>query len=224
VTLTAWDGLTETALRTGSFIDFEARKEGPQALLGIRMQHEGGWRTEQIILDHELWPLAALEATYAEASSETVAISAMLPEALEAHLSMLVGRTGGPLVAWSRHDCDVLNELAPGLSAPYLDAKKPAKAWWRTTLGGRPSPPAAPRGQSGRHRLAFYAELAEYEIPAIAGSGTTGERIRKVRDALAKKPLEDLTPTQRGYWTKVLKHNFHDLRAMPAILAASLLT
>ena len=71
----------------------------------------------------------------------------------------------------------------------------------------------------GRHRLAEYMGLIDYDVPRTAGPGNTGQRLRSVRKQLVSHGGDygKLTGVAKGKWTKVLSHNYHDCVGMRAV-------
>ena len=73
---------------------------------------------------------------------------------------------------------------------------------------------------NGRNQLSRYLDLIGYSVPRAHGPGNSAQRIRYVRDMLARNDGDyaALTPTAKGKWTKALEHNWHDCNGLRALM------
>jgi len=71
--------------------------------------------------------------------------------------------------------------------------------------------------------LKDFLELIEYPVPKYLGVQQTTQRILYVKKMLARRGDYDaLTPTAKGKWTKVLKHNESDVLGMEELVLKAL--
>lgn len=192
------------------YVDFEARMQGPQALLGVSWSGEG---FSQYVVDSDLWP--AGEAKAEGTCDRCWCINATLDSAVKivTAFAELLNRR---IVGFSRHELDVISELTPSVKEiwerHYRDGKRTLKKWAREL---HPEYQFQRIRGSGRYSLAQFMELGGYEVPRAYGPGKTGQRLASVRDQLRRKgSYRELTPTVKGKWAKLLMHNYHDVQGL----------
>ena len=80
-----------------------------------------------------------------------------------------------------------------------------------------------PQGGTIPKDLKSYLSLIGYPRPVSLGLQKSTSRIKAVSEMLTKKKsFEELTPTVKGKWTKLLAHNRHDVEGMKALVLRSL--
>ena len=152
----------------------------------------------------------------AEAKGLTVAT----PKASLKRLATEVADADAVVIAWSKHELDVFQEFGGRfardvLSAAYRNAIPLAKRW-RKAMAPDWTPPEPRVRYRGRHTLDAYMAKLDFVVPTAFGPYQTGQRLRDVRQMLAARDGDyaALTPTVKGKWTKVLRHNEYDCRGM----------
>jgi hypothetical protein len=198
------------------YLDFEGLMGEVPCLLGVRPGRLGP--TEQFILDPRLAPMAGYTSP-----SVTWPVRAVDPVGLFRRLRTDVRREGLRVFAWSTRESRAMAELLaddPELAAYWTDvvenAVPHAKAWKRRHHAEVEFPKDERRG---RHRLECYEELLGMHRTTVHGGGLTTKRIRGVRKGLARHGAADqLTRTQKGYWTKLLVHNELDCAGLATVV------
>jgi len=67
--------------------------------------------------------------------------------------------------------------------------------------------------------LSNFRKLIDYPLPSHLGNRQTTQRIKAVKDMLARRgEYKNLTPVVKGKWTKVLEHNMHDVLGMQTLI------
>ena len=196
------------------FIDFEARKEGPQTLLGVLTPDND---FTQYVVD----PFfdSAAEAKRKGSCPKCWCLSASLTDAIE-KAAQAAHTSGGPIVGFTRHEFEVVlnhaRKYASAWKELYRDGKPTAKRWARRL---HPDYEFVKRPGSGRYSLDQFFELAEYEVPRIHGAGNTGNRISYVQKQLDRhESYEQITPTAKKKWTNLLMHNYHDIHGLRGLV------
>lgn len=199
--------MTLSEARSAIYVDFEQCKDEDPILLGVLFRADGGKtvRYVRFLTDadfrHAVSPgVGGFEPPkYRELSSAC------------RYVLRMAEREDRLIVSWSEHDLRVMHKglkLAehPALEQRYRDGKAIVKRWANSTG----------QGHEGRNTLASYPELIGYEVPEGAGTGRTGETIRRVRKSLTNKSegFADLTPNQQARWLDLLEHNRHDCLGM----------
>lgn len=181
------------------YIDFEGFEDKPPSMIGVFV----GEAFEQVVFD----PALHLAAEHS---------NMMFVEAC-VFLQALVGKAQTErrrIVAYSSHEKNVFQSFfGIDIQGVYADARLIAK---RLRIG-LPKDMPKPKG------LKDYLELIGYYRPKVLGERQTTQRLRAVADQLArKKNFEELTPTVKSKWSKVLSHNRHDVFGMREVVLKAL--
>jgi hypothetical protein len=195
---------TRETLDRAVVLDFEGFVEAPPALACELVDG----REELVVFD---------EALIAAARRDGLRVLR-----LERYLRDLVARLrreDRKLLAFSSREAQVVREvLGMDLVAEgrYLDGR-PLLRHWRSKR--HPEVARKVRARRARlrargkrvgtegNRLIDYAALAGIAVPRSHAHGHSTSRLRHVRDQLASRgAFENLTPTAKGKWTKLLNH------------------
>ncbi len=190
------------------YVDFEGRQDEAPALLGVLNPIGDGSRFRQTVLDERFRSAAAAKGLPVEDIGR--AIDALAGE---------IDASGACVVAWSTHEWDVFSRYASDDATTVLRKAFrngiPLARKWRAAFAPDWTPPKSKIPGRGRHSLAAYMARLGYEVPAAFGPNNTGQRLKAVKEMLeARGDYSRLTPTVKGKWTKVLRHNEHDCRGM----------
>jgi hypothetical protein len=183
------------------YIDFEGETDKAPVLLGCARRPGRGpnkW-VWQAVTDPLFEPLARADGI------ELLP----LPDAIERILQRAEARNCR-LVAWSRHELDIVEEHCPEklerFAVRYVNARAVAVRWRNKCHAGR---------KPETNTLADYLALIGYEVPGTAGPGHVGETIKRVRKSLLKgQGVAGLTADQLHRWRDLLEHNLHDCAGM----------
>jgi hypothetical protein len=207
------------------YIDFEGRQDGPPSLLGILYATDATERSgdvfEQHVLERLFW--RAAEERYLSTRRNTWPILATTLGRSVATLSEQLESEDRLLVAWSKHELDVIEadkETQAHLEVirrRYRDGKEVAKQWKRLAF---PDLVFERDRRRGRNRLEQFLELIGYPVSSSHGAGNTGQRIRHLREGLSRcdGDFTRLTRTVKSKWTNLLEHNRHDCVGMRAVV------
>ena len=211
--------LTKTEIDRGIYIDFEGNVDRPPTLLGAFCPDMLPEEKRFIQFVHE-----PVFMTAAEAVDGCVFVN--LHKTFYT-LAQKAKREKRFLFAWSSREAKAISELISDMElreyvlANLVDCKKIAKRWKSRFHRDVTFPYIT--GQ-GRHRLSEYSKLIGYQIPHMAGAGTTGKRLRDVRGQLFKRDNQysNLTPVAKSKWKNLLRHNEHDCKSMRSIAGAAI--
>ena len=174
----------------GIYIDFEGPLNDPPALLGCLIDG----CLERIILDEGL--RLAADYSHFRLSSLDKEFNRILDMAISedrkifafSHTERTIFRKFSGLL-------DRLSEFEP----VYVDILPISRKWTRDFF---------PEEKDLRHSLKDLSALIGFPYPPSIGKQKAAKRIRDVRNMLAgRSSYDDLTPTAKGKWTKLLKYN-----------------
>lgn len=192
------------------YIDFEGTQEDPACLLGVLV--DGSFT--QYVLDGRLHPAGASQAKGTRAGRSCV--NSDLTAVVQAITDRVVDRRL-LVVAFSRHDLQVIEKLEPDASEvlrpAFRDGKQTAKRWARIV---HPDYQFEVRPRGGRYSLDQFLRLVGYPVPRIHGPGNTGDRLRYVIRQLEQKQgyYERISPGAKAKWSNLLMHNHHDVHGL----------
>jgi hypothetical protein len=196
--------LTSDEARHALYIDFEGRKLEPPVLLGCTRRSRVGSETSvwQAITDPVFRPLA--EADGLELLALADAVERILQRA---------ERRDRLIVAWSRHERDVIEQYCPQhlerFDARFVNARAFAERWRNKVHGGEKPAPG---------RLVAYLEVIGYGVPTEAAPDRVGVTIDRLRGPLSRgRTVPELTDNQRQRWRDLRSHNRHDCTGMRSI-------
>ncbi len=202
-----------------AYLDFERDIEGNFFLAGTLI--DGCF--EQVVLHPGLASLA-----------ETRGLRWQSPESfVEAFVSCVASR-GLTIAAFSTAERDAILQVARAAAlslpaVPYCNLHKVAKRWVNRAPSRRDAfdhlPPlvlgADPFMQRRqRFSLASIMRLTDFTAPAMYHPGQTSTRLRSTISALSRNGgnYPALTAVQKAKFTKALRHNEFDVRALPILV------
>ena len=200
--------LTVEEAASAFYVDFEGRQDEAPVLLGILSPIGDELRFRQTVLDERFRSAADAKGLPVEDIGK--AIDALAGE---------IDASAACVVAWSTHEWDVFGRYGSDdarsvLRKAYRNGIPLAKRW-RAAFSPDWMPPKSKIPSRGRHSLAAYMARLGYEVPTAFGPNNTGQRLKTVTEMLeARGDYSHLTPTVKGKWTKVLRHNEYDCRGM----------
>jgi hypothetical protein len=203
------------------YIDFEGRAHRAPALLGV-FYAEGSKRPDedrlvlrQDVVADDLSPAAGMiDLTWA--GHVYHAQNGARP--LRHSLHEVVRRAAAQdrlIVAWSQHDLKVALKYGRLEKADedvfverYRDGKSTAKGWLQAT---RPDVVLPHVAFCGKHQLARYFELIDFDVPERAGPKRVAMNLERVAAGLSTRGSFDrLVASQKDAWADVLLHNLYD--------------
>ncbi len=177
--------MTREETERAIYIDFEGFVDKAPALIGVAIEAD----FNQVAFDPGL-----------ELAAMAKAMSTRQGDQFIGELRAKALKEKRRIVAYSQHEKRVCRKFyGIDLSPVYADARLIAMKWRKKTHPGM-----KPRPKS----LKEYLRLIRYERGNYLGEKQSTQRIRAVRDMLAKRgSSEALTKTVKGKWTKVLQNN-----------------
>lgn len=203
--------LTRDDAESALYVDFEGREKGMPVVLGVLRTSQPDTVFTQWVTDDRFLPAA-----------EAKGLRVLRIEDAIDELANEVATTRCKLVAWSEHELDMFErygrpDATEVLRAAYRNAIPLVKIW-RRRLAPDWHPPKTRLRDRGSHRLPAYMAKMGCELPQGLGMYKTGHRLASVEGMLGRKgEYALLTPTVKGQWTKVLKHNEQDCVGMRCV-------
>lgn len=203
--------------RRALYIDFEGTMTEPASFLGIAC--EGVW--EAVIVEQALWSAATHGVRCGSVRFGQIhdVLTELRQKSEVEHRSV---------VAWSTRELEEIQAVLPqtGSEAKWwqtnlINALPIAKRWARLHSIQIREIPSSHGGRPNRHSLAGFMEAVGFEVPSTFGPGNSAQRIRHVRNQLAKRgSFESLTRTSKGKWSRGLQHNRYDCLGLAAVMEA----
>jgi hypothetical protein len=196
---TAESNINPAQAEKAIYIDFEGLMDAPPSLIGIMVDGE----FTQHVFDTRL--LAAAKHSNLNYCDGTKFLSELVQKA---------SNENRRIVAFSSYEKQTIKKYYDiDIADAYADARLIAKALRPTIFE---STGLKPRD------LKSYLTAINYKRGDYLGIKQTAPRIRAVASMLEKKPnFEDLTPTVKAKWTKVLQHNRIDVEGMRMLVLLS---
>lgn len=180
-------------------------------------------KLRQFILDPSL-NLCAKSFNYAESGlcdEHKMKWFATRKKAEEKVIELLL-KLKGPIVSWSEHDWNVMENMM-GSGHFSDDDRANIKSRWRNALQTvRPWNTVTLQKRVVDHKLQNYLELIGY----VTDSEKEGmsDKMNYLTEVLKKKRnADELTPGQLRMWRHIYEHNFHDLEGMRQVLHQAVL-
>lgn len=202
-----------------AFLDFETDTEGTFFLAGTLI--DGHF--EQVILHPGL-----------AGAARSKGLKYLYPVDFVRSFMYNAAREGRTIAAYTGAEREALQRIlteasSPCPSVPYCNLHKLAKRWINRTPGLREAFDSLPplvleadpfRQKSLRFSLASIMRLTSYHPPSAYHPGQTSARFRSTIRALEryKGDFAALTAVQKAKFTKALRHNEYDLRALPVLI------
>ena len=202
--------ITQRQAQRAVYLDFEGFKEASPVLAGLAVDGEFAW-------------------TVLDPSMELAADAKKIQVAdIKDYLSDLIARCEREdrlIIGFSRREAIAVTEtLGIELGDRYCNALKLARRWRNrvhTAEADKVRKRRARARQRGRwvgskdNALIAFSQLAGIQPPRDYGYRCVTSRLRHVQDQLKSRgSYERLTPTAKGKWTKLLKHNRFDCRGL----------
>ena len=210
-------------LNNTAYLDFESSMCGKLYLAGVEI----GGKFEQIVLTPGLEGLARHHS-----------LQVMDPAEFAHNFLTTCGEKGYRVAAYSEAEKSVLEKLAPGSGAKYLNIRTSARKWINKYRKAdfEELPPLAQNSRMTKpkrrqlknslfsvSRLLSDEEIDGIDRPSCSAYGydKTSQRFKVVINALGlrENDYSRLTPVQKGKGTKALNHNRFDVRVLPRLHA-----
>jgi hypothetical protein len=210
---------SETINNNYLFLDFEANKAGEMYMAGFSTKG----RTFQVVLNEKL-----------QAAATHQGIDATSPENFVSEILEYIENNNLIIAAYSEAELnycrDILGNKHSGYQFSYLNLAKAAKTWINEfhkdsfISQGDYLPTLHKKNRIRRRQLnnSLASRMRLTPFPPHCGyaPGKTTTRFNHVIAGLnCRKEFTNLTPTQKGKWTKALKHNRFDVEALPVLLS-----
>ena len=128
----------------------------------------------------------------------------------------------GPIMSWSEHDWNVMENMM-GSDHFSDDDRKNIKNRWRNALQTvRPWNTVTLQKRVTDHKLQNYLELIGY-VTDSEKEGMSDKLNYLSKVAKRKRNPDELTSKQLDMWRHVYEHNFHDLEGMRQVLHQAVL-
>ena len=130
--------------------------------------------------------------------------------------------TTGPIISWSEHDWNVMENMM-GSDHFSDDDRENIKSRWRNALKTvRPWNTVTLQKRVVDNKLLNYLELIGYVTDSEKG-GMSDKLNYLSKVAKGKRNPDELTSKQLDMWRHVYEHNFHDLEGMRQVLHQAVL-
>ena len=207
--------LNQDEARQAIYLDFEGTAVDSPSLLGVLIEGE----FTQYVFEPVLEPAAKAKAVELGGTCRFATPAEALVE-----IQRRVKAERRHVFAWSTRERDAIDEFIADPDdrrfwMTTIENTIPLAKAWKGRHHRQVEFPRGPRGRSGRNILARYLKLIGYQVPGMHGPGNTADRVRFVRNALAKRgSYEALTAVQKAKWTNLLQHNRHDCVGLRALV------
>jgi hypothetical protein len=202
--------LTPPDLKRAIFLDFESFKDGPPLLAGTLI--DGVFK--QIVLDERLRLAATCKGI---PFRKLIDFVERLVEKAESEARNIVGFS-------TKERNDIRENSGHDVSSRYVNMLTLAKKWRKRFHGSRHEEVKRMRERMRRrgqyingegNRLTDFANIIGFPPSRCYGHGHEASRLRYVIGQLMRRGrYEALTPVAKAKWTKALKHNDYDVRAL----------
>jgi hypothetical protein len=215
--------VSEEEARRGIYIDFEGTMKDEASLLGVLVCDDAGReKYYQAVFEKALWP-AVRQAKPGQRHGYNPQ-RAEFPDTLY-EVQRRAKEEDRRVFAYSNRELDEIRQRLPlrmnveWWEGHLINVLPYARRWKRRHHPDVEFPPGPP-GRSARHTLANYQKLIGYDVPQTLGSGHSAKRLREVREMLNRRDgkFSQLTNTKKAFWTKALRHNWHDCRGTRCLM------
>ena len=142
-------------------------------------------------------------------------------EKAEEEVVELLLKLKGPIISWSEHDWNVMENMM-GSDHFSDDDRENIKSRWRNALKTvRPWNTVTLQKRVTDHKLQNYLELIGY-VTDSAKEGIS-DKMNYLTEVTKGKRNPKLTSKQLDMWRHVYEHNFHDLEGMRQVLHQAVL-
>jgi hypothetical protein len=202
--------ITKEESEKAIYIDFEGFQDKSPTLIGCWC--DGSF--SQIVFDPVLKPAAKAKGL-------------SVREAKQATEDLLRWATAQNrrIIAYTQHEKRLASSyFGVDLSPVYADARMIAKKWLAHLKKRHVNWKEEYPHWDIEYGLKDFFELTGYDRPSYLGKQKSTKRIRDVTNMLVKRNChyERLTHTTKGKWTKLLKHNEHDVIGMRYVIEKTL--
>ena len=211
--------ISEAEAGRAIYIDFEGTAVDPPSFLGAAWVDGDDCFFIQFVIEETLWPAARAKAAMSDRIVEPATWDSL------SQLKTLAESENRMLIAFTEHESKTLHEYVSGAAGAWfgsnvVNALPIAKAWKRRTFPDVVFEKDPKKPWKGKHQLDRYFKLIKYDVPTAFGPDNSAQRIRAVRDMLARKngDYTALTATVKGKWTKALQHNWHDCNGLRELM------